>query len=80
MKAGKSFARHHHESMDEIFIILSGKAKIKINNESSLVEATDTVYIPQQAEHEMKTIGAKDLEYIAIGIVNKAGGKTIVVK
>ena len=79
METGKSFARHYHEYMDEIFIILSGKAEIKIDKESSLLEATDTVYIPQRAEHEMKNIEAGNLEYIAIGIVNKPGGKTIVV-
>ncbi|MBU1131780.1 cupin domain-containing protein [Patescibacteria group bacterium] len=79
MEAGKSFARHYHEYMDEIFIVLSGKAEINIDKENSILDATDTVYIPQGAEHEMKNISADALEYIAIGIVSQPGGKTIVV-
>lgn len=79
IEAGKSFARHYHENMDEIFIILSGKAEIEIDNEKARIEATDTVYIPQQAQHEMKNIATENLEYIAIGIVKKPGGKTVIV-
>jgi len=80
METGKSFALHYHECMDEIFIILSGKAQIKIDKESALIQATDTIYVPKQAKHEMTNISKTNVEYIVIGIVKKPGGKTIVVK
>lgn len=79
MKPKKKFSRHYHQKMDEIFIILSGKAEIEIGNETIQLEATDTVCIPQKIEHEMKNIGVDDIEYIVIGIVTEAGGKTVVV-
>ena len=79
IEVGKRIALHYHESMDEIFIVLSGKAEIEIDNESILIEATDTVYIPQKAKHEMKNIGTEPMEFLAIGIVKEAGGKTVVV-
>jgi len=79
MKPGKSFARHYHEYMDEIFIILSGQAEITIDQETAPIEATDTVFIPQQAQHEMKNIGTEDVVYIAMGVVTKPGGKTVIV-
>jgi mannose-6-phosphate isomerase-like protein (cupin superfamily) len=69
MGAGRSFAPHAHESMDEIFIILTGKAEIKVGGEIAVLEATDTVYLPQKIQHEMKNISDGDVEYLAIGIV-----------
>ncbi len=80
MKPNKSFAQHYHENMNEIFIIISGKAEIEIDEERTTLKATDTVYIPSQAKHRMRNIGSKDVEYLAIGIIKKAGGKTIVVE
>ena len=80
MEKGKNFSRHYHQNMDEIFIIISGTARIKINKEQATLEASDTIYIPLKAEHEMKNIGKGNLVYIAIGIVRKSGGKTIIVK
>jgi mannose-6-phosphate isomerase-like protein (cupin superfamily) len=79
MGVGKSFARHYHEKMAEIFIILSGKAEIEIDEVITFLEATDTIYIEQGAKHKMKNIGDENVEYIAIGVVEKAGGKTVVV-
>lgn len=69
MKAGRSFAPHKHESMDEIFIILTGKAEIRVGEESAMLEPSDTVFLPQKIEHEMKNVSADDLEYIAIGVI-----------
>lgn len=80
LKVGKSFAWHYHEDMDEIFIILSGKAEIEIDKEKEMIEATDTVFIPSEAKHKMTNIGDENVEYIAIGVVKKLGGKTIVVE
>ena len=77
MPAGKSLALHYHEYMEEVFIILSGKAEFVIGDESEVLEATDAVYVPQQSKHLMKNIGTEPLEYLAIGVVTKAGGKTV---
>jgi mannose-6-phosphate isomerase-like protein (cupin superfamily) len=80
MSAGKSLALHYHEYMEEVFIILSGEAEFEIDGEKETLEATDAVYVPQQAKHQMKNIGTGDLEYLAIGVVTKSGGKTVVVE
>ncbi|MFZ2188806.1 MAG: cupin domain-containing protein [Candidatus Moraniibacteriota bacterium] len=80
MPVGKSLALHYHEFMEEVFIILSGKAEFVIDDEREILEATDAVYVPQQSKHLMKNIGTETLEYLAIGVVTKAGGKTVVVE
>ena len=80
MEKGKSFSRHYHECMDEIFIIMSGQAEIEVGEERFLIEEAEAVYLPQGIEHDMRNIGMENLMYIAIGVVTKPGGKTIVVE
>ena len=79
MAIGIKFSRHYHEYMDEVFIIISGKAEIEVGEEKAILEATDAIYLPQRVEHEMENVGTEDLYYIAMGIVTAPGGKTVVV-
>lgn len=73
----KSFIPHYHEDMDEIFIIISGKTRIKIGKEEELLEKGDAVLIPMRSIHEMENIGKKDVNYIVIGISLGKGGRTV---
>jgi mannose-6-phosphate isomerase-like protein (cupin superfamily) len=77
MEPGKSFRAHYHEDMEEIFIILKGQAKILVNGEKAeMGEREAVVFLPREV-HEMKNAGGEDLEYLAIGISQGKGGKTI---
>lgn len=73
----KSFESHYHQDMQEVFIILSGKVSITIDKETEALHTGDMVIIPQRAVHQMKNIGKKDVEYIAIGISQEGKGKTV---
>lgn len=73
---GKSFKAHFHEDMEEIFIILSGQASIRINDEKTVLKSEDAVLIPIKAVHEMKNLGDEDVHYIVIGISLGKRGKT----
>ena len=77
MESGKAFRPHYHEDMEEIFIILKGQAKILVNGEEAEMGEREAVVIPPREVHEMKNAGAEDLEYLAIGISQGKGGKTI---
>lgn len=74
---GKSFTSHHHQDMEEIFIIISGTAELVVGDEKETLEASDTVIIPEKHDHLMKNIGVTDVEYIVIGVTRSRGGKTI---
>lgn len=74
---GKSFRTHYHEDMDEVFVIMKGKAIISSGSESYTLNPGDAVIIPAGQTHEMKSIGA-DVEYIAMGVASGTGGKTVV--
>lgn len=75
----KTFKLHYHQDMEEIFIILSGRAKIKVGKKTATLKRGDTVIIPPKSPHQMKNIGKEKVEYIAIGISQGKGGKTIVI-
>ena len=74
---GKSFQSHYHEDMDEVFIILSGKARIKINDEENIIKKNEAIFIPAKAIHYMKNVGETDVHYIVIGSTQGGGGKTV---
>jgi len=75
---GRSFAPHYHEDMQEVFIIIRGKAKVTIDEETGSLNQGDAVVIPVGSVHEMENIGTEDVEYIVVGISKGADGKTVV--
>jgi mannose-6-phosphate isomerase-like protein (cupin superfamily) len=80
MGPGKQFARHYHEDMQEIFIIVDGEAQITVGGQSATLGPGDTVLIDAREIHQMRTLGSQPVEYLAIGITSDAGGKTVVVE
>jgi mannose-6-phosphate isomerase-like protein (cupin superfamily) len=80
MGVGKRFAKHYHEDMQEIFIIIQGEAKITVGQETDTLCRGDTVVIDPREVHEMQNIGSETVEYLAIGITTETGGKTVVVE
>jgi mannose-6-phosphate isomerase-like protein (cupin superfamily) len=79
MAAGNSFRPHYHEDMEEIFIILKGKARIQIQEEEAVLGKEEVVVVPMGQVHEMKNIGDEEVEYIVMGISQGKGGKTVVI-
>lgn len=75
--SGKSFQAHYHEDMEEIFIIIKGKALMKIGNDKDILAEGDVAIVPIKKVHTMENKGKKAVEYIVIGISQEKGGKTI---
>ncbi|MBM4311604.1 MAG: cupin domain-containing protein [Deltaproteobacteria bacterium] len=80
LPAGRSFQAHYHEDMQEIFILVQGSTCIDIEGESAVMNTGDAVFVPVAAVHTMHNPGDKDAAYIAIGITQGRGGKTVVVE
>lgn len=74
---GRSFEKHYHTTMEEVYIILSGKAKIIIDKEEEYLEKGDAVLIPIKAAHQMTNISDEEVNYIALGIATGENGKTV---
>lgn len=76
---GKQFARHYHEDMQEIFILVRGDAEITVGMETAALHRGDAVVIDAREIHQMRNRGSEDVEYLAMGITGEKGGKTVVV-
>ncbi|OGE38335.1 hypothetical protein A3B45_00785 [Candidatus Daviesbacteria bacterium RIFCSPLOWO2_01_FULL_39_12] len=74
---GKTFAPHYHQSMIEVFIIMSGKVKVKIDNEEAILEKGDMIIAMEKQVHTMTNIGDKDVDYFAMGVATSEGGKSV---
>lgn len=80
LRAGDRFARHYHEDMQEVFILVQGKAQVTAGAETAMLRQGDTVVIDPREIHQMWNPGPQDVDYLAIGITSEQGGRTVVVK
>ena len=65
-KVGFKVQTHYHAKHFETFFLLSGKAEWTVNGETHQMKAGDAVYIPANAPHSAKTLGAKPAHFILI--------------
>ena len=77
---GKHFAPHYHEDMQELFVILTGVAKIVVGAQTATLRRGDAILIDARETHEMSNVGEEDVDYLAIGISRETGGRTVVVE
>ena len=80
LAVGKEFARHYHEDMQEVFILVQGEAEITVGTEIATLRRGDAVVIDAREIHQMRNLGTEAVEYLALGITSEAGGKTVVVE
>lgn len=75
---GRTFTPHLHQDMQEVFIILSGKVKIKVGNDEDSLEKGDAVVVEIGKVHQMENFSEEEVDYIALGISTQKGGETVV--
>jgi len=80
LPVGKCFRAHYHEDMQEIFVLIKGKAKITVDREEAEMNKGDAVVIPVGSVHTLENSGTEDVEYIVVGITQERGGKTVIVE
>ena len=75
---GKTFRRHLHDNMEEVFIIVKGRARIMVDDEEAEISDGDVVVIPVGSVHTMENLGQDNVDFISLGIAPGKRGKTIV--
>jgi len=80
MPAGREFAAHYHEDMQEVFIILRGEAELTVGDDTVTLRAGDAVRIDPREAHQMANATDDDCDYLALGITADTGGRTVVVE
>ena len=79
LPAGQKFARHYHEDMQELFVVVRGEVQMTAGNETVLLQRGDAVIVEPREAHQMHNTGTEDAEYLAIGLAPNTGGQTVVV-
>lgn len=74
---GKSFERHYHEDMQEVFIILNGVVEMTVGDMTSELSEGDAILVSPKEIHQMKNVCDSDVDYIVFGISTEQGGKTV---
>lgn len=53
-----------HEDEEEIYVILAGRARLELGDETAEVGPGDVAYVPRNTRHRMHGISAEPLEYL----------------
>jgi mannose-6-phosphate isomerase-like protein (cupin superfamily) len=80
LPAGQRFAKHYHEDMQELFVVISGEVEMTAGNETVLLRRGDAVIVEPGEIHQMHNAGTQDAEYLAIGQAPNTGGRTVIVR
>lgn len=79
LPAGHAFNPHHHQDMEEVFVMITGSATIRVGDEEAVMTRGDVVVVPPLTDHSMINTSKEVVEYIVFGISRGSGGKTVVV-
>lgn len=79
LPAGKSFAPHYHEDMQEVFVIVAGRAHMTADGQTVVLQSGDAVLIEPREIHQMHNRDAEEVHYVVLGVSAGQGGRTVVV-
>ena|ERR1051325_11376198 len=67
LQPGLSYESHEHKDHEEVYYIIKGEGKIKIDRESAKFRDGDVIYIPEKAMHSITNDGETMVEFLAFG-------------
>jgi len=70
---------HRHKQQEEVYVVLSGSGRIKLDDEIVELREWDTVRIPPATRRQLEA-GPEGLEYLAFGAPNVGSGDAEVVE
>lgn len=73
LQPGLAYETHSHADHEEIYYIIGGKGKIRIDEEVARFRDGDVIYIPRGAKHSIANDGEEMVEFLAFGGFTGAG-------
>jgi mannose-6-phosphate isomerase-like protein (cupin superfamily) len=80
LPVGQAFAAHYHEDMQEVFLIVQGRAEMTVAGQTAELGRGDAILIDAGEVHRMRNLGDEDVEYVAFGVASGRDGRTVVVE
>ncbi|MSO22597.1 MAG: cupin domain-containing protein [Acidobacteria bacterium] len=68
-----SVGYHRHDLQEEIYYVISGKGRVVVNGETSLIAAGDAVPVRLREAHAFENSASDDFELMVIGIALEKG-------
>jgi mannose-6-phosphate isomerase-like protein (cupin superfamily) len=78
IKPGESPSYQYHFKRSEVWVLVKGTGKVKIDDEVHYYKEGDIVVIPKEAKHQMTNIGECDLIFIEVQLGDYFGEDDIV--
>lgn len=75
---GESPSYQYHFKRSEIWVLVKGTGKVKIDDEVYYYREGDVVFIPKEVKHQMTNIGDDDLIFIEVQLGEYFGEDDIV--
>jgi mannose-6-phosphate isomerase-like protein (cupin superfamily) len=66
LPAGRSVTPHHHEQIEEIYYIISGRGTMIVGEEQREVGPGDAIYIPRRHRHTLSNIGSEPMRLLLV--------------
>ena len=66
MQPGKSGDYHDHENIEQVYYIVSGQGKMKLDGEIYPIRPGDTVHIPPKVKHQLINDGDNWIEHLLV--------------
>ncbi|HKM76994.1 MAG TPA: cupin domain-containing protein [Candidatus Bathyarchaeia archaeon] len=66
MKPSAEALKHAHETSEQVYIVLSGRATMTVGGETFNVKKGDVVYIPANVEHQAKVVGRETFKSMIV--------------
>jgi mannose-6-phosphate isomerase-like protein (cupin superfamily) len=66
LEPGQSGPKHSHQNEVEIYIVISGKGKVVIGDETVDMTSGTIIYVPPTVEHQTLNNGQNDLEFYGV--------------
>ena len=66
VKSGGRLSFQNHKHRSEHWVVVQGKAEVRINDETSFLETNQYIYIPLKAKHQLANNNTEDLIVIEV--------------
>ena len=63
---GCAVTPHHHDQLEEVYYIISGKGMMSVGGEQSEVGPGDAIYIPRGSTHTLANTGSEPVKLLLV--------------